>query len=64
VRGVTGYELRTDAKTGLRSTLLTLRVDVPAAARPGLTLRARNLRAEGLGFLGAQKLKPVEVAVQ
>ena len=62
VRGVTAYEVRTDAKTGSRRTLLTLQVDVPSAARRGLTLRARNLRAEGLEFLGMQKLKPVEVA--
>jgi hypothetical protein len=62
VRGVTEYEVRTDPKTGLRSTRLTLRVDVPSPARRGLTLRVRNLRAEGLDFLGAQGLKPVEVA--
>jgi hypothetical protein len=59
---VTGFEVRTDPKTGLRRTLLTLQVDVPPASRPGLTLRVRDLRAEGLAFLGAQRLRPVEVA--
>ncbi len=62
VQQVVGYDIRTDAKSGSRRTLLTLRVDVPSAARRGLTLGARNLRAEGLDFLGAQRLAPVEVA--
>jgi hypothetical protein len=61
VQRVIGYDVRTDAKSGSRRTMLTLRVDVPSAARRGLTLRARDLRAEGLDFLGAQRLGPVEV---
>jgi hypothetical protein len=62
VLGVSGFEVRTDPRTGLRRTLLTLKVDVPAESRQGLTLRVRNLRAEGLDFLGDQRLRPVEVA--
>jgi hypothetical protein len=61
VQRVVGYDVRTDAKSGSRRTFLTLRVDVPSAARRGLTLRARDLRAEGLDFLGEQRLRPVEV---
>ncbi|MGA2016262.1 MAG: Ig-like domain-containing protein [Opitutaceae bacterium] len=61
VQRVVGYDVRTDAKSGSRRTFLTLRVDVPSAARQGLTLRARDLRAEGLDFLGEQRLRPVDV---
>src|SRR5581483_4832106 len=62
IRGVVGYEVRTDAKSGSRRTLVALRVDIPPSARRGLSVRARNLRAQGLEFLGAQKLPAVQVA--
>jgi len=62
VLGISHYEVKTDAKTGSRKTLLALQVDVPAAARRGLNLRARDLSAQGLEFLGAQRLRPVDVA--
>jgi hypothetical protein len=62
VLGISRYEVKTDAKTGSRRTLLAMQVEVPAAARRGLNLRARDLRAQGLEFLGDQRLRPVDVA--
>jgi hypothetical protein len=62
IRSVEKFTVQTDIKSGTRKTLIVLQVDIPTAARHGLTLRVRDLRAEGLDFLGAQKLPAVEVA--
>ncbi|HZZ57653.1 MAG TPA: Ig-like domain-containing protein [Opitutaceae bacterium] len=63
VRALSSFAVRTDA-AGARSTAVVLTVDAPEAARKDLRLRVRNLRAEGLEFLGAQRLRPVAVALQ
>ncbi|HEY3756716.1 MAG TPA: hypothetical protein VGL42_11255 [Opitutaceae bacterium] len=61
VLSLQSFDVHADA-TGARSTVVVLKLDAPEAARKDLSVRVRNLRADGLEFLGAQRLRPVAVS--
>jgi hypothetical protein len=61
VERVAGVKVETDAKSGTRRTIIELVLRSPLLSPSGVKLAVHDLEAEGLGFLGAQNLDPIEL---
>ncbi len=58
---VASVKVETDKKSGTRSTVIELVLRTPLLSPAGVKLSVRDFEAEGLAFLGAQNLDPIEL---
>jgi len=61
VERVGSVRVETDAKSGTRRTIIELVLRSSLLSPQGVKLTVHDLEAEGLGFLGAQNLDPIEL---
>lgn len=61
VQKVDSVRIETDPKSGTRRTIIELSLRAPLLSPAGIKLALHDLEADGLAFLGAQNLDPVEL---